>query len=223
MTTIQNILNLKIDNLQFFTDILKENLEKYKSNEIEIESRFGTIIDKFTKERLPYDAYHPVILDKSPNYEFTAGVNKRDFKNFQTLFMNEKFVHTSDTSRIHGKNRIIVCDGKEIMMKKTKLKTLDIFLPNCTYDMRICVSTEQEIHEFKQKNSFSRERERDSYTLNDLRFDLTTITPYYRNQRKEQKPDPYYEIETEMVRTDGDLDAFIKTSFNLTSFFEYRK
>lgn len=215
MTTIQDIFNQNIGNSQFLTNILEEKLEKYKSDEIEIESRLGIILQKFKNERLPYNTFHSVILKKSPHYEFKTGVEKQDFEDFQNLFIDEKSFHTSGISLIHGKVRRIICDNSDIMVKKTKIEVFDIFLPNCSYDMRISVSKKQKMSQVNQKGSFKRKRKQDSYTINALQFDLTTIIPFSENLNKEQNSDPQYVIETEMVGSDSDLETFIRTSYNL--------
>ncbi|KRH92519.1 Cyclin B, kinase-activating protein [Pseudoloma neurophilia] len=217
MEDLTDILGKPLSDDKFILELLRKKLEPFKSKEIEIESRLGKLIDTFTSERLRIASMHPVILENSNDFRFETGVRSGDFEKIKKLFSDLESVKISDKTFSHQGMRKTVCNGVEKTIKKSRLLALNIYLPDKAYDLRIAVAKEVEMPNFMKKGGFERERDRETFKIDNLQYDFTIINELYRNNQTSEK---IYEVETEMINADGDLDDFLRSTINLGTFLE---
>lgn len=208
MSIDDEIIGKKCD-YEFIIDILEEQIKNYVGNNIEIESRLGLLIDTFTGERLRIASLHPVILKNSLDFRFVSGVDFDDFEKIKDLFKEKESKKTNDTTCSLKNIRKTICNGKETFIRKDRKKTLNIYLPDKRYDLRISIASEIK-HPYQQIQArFLRLRARETFQIENLQFDLTTVTEVDKGKNKEKK---IYEFETEMIDSTKNLNQFLKTS-----------
>lgn len=134
-----------------------------------------------------------------PDFELT--INK--FKNYETINIKDRIV-------IHKHGRYTFVDGQiKEAIKKTKLKTYDIYNPNSKYDMRLSISRERKIESVpisERGTIMERLRERTSFQKNDMSIDCTIV--------KTDK-DTTYEVEVEVTKKKYNIEDFISVIFNV--------
>ncbi|OAG33259.1 hypothetical protein NEIG_01009 [Nematocida sp. ERTm5] len=203
------------------TQILRKGLPDKLSSNMEIEIRFGTLMDKATQKRLSIKMLHPCIMERSDTLWFEASVTENDFaqmkKYFSTMFKDSeekliidtllKGIRRSEVREINGESVRV----DPVIIKKKKLFFLDIFCPFSKYDMRISVC-----EEIVQKDTFGmqqvqgniREKKRTTYTHPLFVVDVTEV-----NSGKESADikyfTPSYEIEIEANNKTYKKDVFI--------------
>lgn len=194
-----------------FTTSLIEILKSKSGDDLEIEIRFGTIKDSFTRERLNIESLHPILINSNnPQLRFIPGVTESDFENLITKYMNYNSTKIKDRIVIHKLGRYTFENGEiKESIKKIKLKTYDIYNPDSSYDMRLSISREKKI-EFvpitERGTIKERLRERTKFDLDDLCLDCTIV-----NSEK----DTLYEVEVEVVNQKYDIANFINTVFQV--------
>lgn len=131
-------------------NIFKDKKKKTKKTEIEIEIRFGKIMDKDTSERMDLDVLHPMLMEElAENYFFVSGVDEKDFNNIQRKYKDHKSTDTKDRVVFYNKNRYRCINNKIVdCIRKVKISHHHIYNPFLDYDIRISIS-----NEFKMKFS----------------------------------------------------------------------
>lgn len=188
---------------------LKKALEFVESKNLEIEIRYGTIIDIFTQERLNIGAQNLVIV--TPNTtrtKFISGVTNVQFENIRRKFGSYDYQSVIDRIIVHKNGRYTYVDGKiKSCIKKQKKKTIDIHNPFSGFDMRISFSIENEIPMVPIKDKISvveRNRNRESVIFDKYSLDFTVV---------DCRGKLTYEIELEVVDLKFDKDEFINFMF----------
>lgn len=206
-------INVKTDKFDFLIGFLVQELKKYSGEEIEIESRLGKLTDVFTGEKINISAIHPVIFKQEKNMRFETGVHTNDYDKIKEIFKERDSVKTQDRTSSYKGMRTTVSGDQTLTIKKTRLLVFDIYLPDCPYDLRIAVSKEQKMPNVNTKEGkFERERERESFKIDNLQYDFTIVKSLAQNETQ-------YEVETEMIESSGDVEQFLRCSLNLADSF----
>ncbi len=210
-------------NTKSFHTIIYDFIKQKEYSCIEIEARVGKIISKITNKRLNYLIEHPITFEELPSeLFFESGVEEKDFKLIKEFICGlENLISKFDKVTICDKIRKIeeISNGKEdlnvVFQKKTKIKSLDIFLPKFQYDVRVSISLESEVspNEFKIKSGqICRHRERESLEIGPFVFDFTKVSKLNEKSIKNNKN---YEIELEIKDFKDGLVDFSKIVYNL--------
>lgn len=190
-------------------------LEEYKN--IEIEARIGKITSKITKKRLDFRIDHPIIFPYLPNELcFESGVDEKDFKKIKNQLAGTNQL-TSNTDKITICNKIrrieLLNDPNAVtFQRKDKVRSLDIFLPDFKYDVRISISTEMvaQPKDFDpRKPQFTRLRKRESLVTGPFVFDFTKVS------KTNEKDGKTCEIELEIKDFEESLADFSSIVFSL--------
>lgn len=126
-----------------------------KDGNIEIEAKFGYIVDKHYDGRmgpfLPGAGAVEILAADMQNKKFVSGTTKKDFETFRTVQeKNGSKVETSDTKAYswgEGRRIQVESNGNVIRERKTRVLESQFHLPACPYDCRITVSIEEGISE----------------------------------------------------------------------------
>lgn len=203
------------NNFKFKTikELIFSVLENQKKDEIEVEIRFGQLIDITTNSRFYLQTPHPVFLKTdSKSFAFRAGVEKEDFIKILSNYSDIPHTQSKDRLAISNKMRYRYVNGKIVeCLKKTRSVTYDIYNPNCEYDMRISISEEKkEVYDKKTKIKIftERKRNRTSFNFEDFVIDCTEV---------EKNEQIFYEVEMEIVKEKIDLERFVKMAFRMFS------
>lgn len=200
-----------------FKSIVSEfvTLKDYKN--IEVEARIGKITNKITKKRIDFRIDHPIIFENLPNeYCFESGVDEKDFLKIKNLLVGDvTLTQIADKVTVCNKIRKIesLFDSNSIyFQKKEKIKTLEIYLPDLKYDVRISVSMENELPAkdfIPSKTQICRQRRRESVSIGPFSLDFTKIS---KMGEKESKS---FEVEFEIKDFDNSLTDFSQIVFSL--------
>lgn len=189
---------------------------------VEIEVRLGRIVNKITTKRINFEIQHPIVFESLPNeYRFTSGVEKHDFGIIKhALFPDTVPTVVQDRVTVSRSVRKIEQDGSTRYEKKVKILTIDMYLPDMLYDVRVSVSREVVVDqkEFSighQSSSYyvQRDRDRESFLCNEYSFDFTKIL----NARRENAEDSprTYEVEVEIKDSGFKKAEFVAIAMNL--------
>lgn len=186
--------------------VLIEKLDIENKNNLEIEIRLGNIIETFSNERLRLEALHPVILQPSHDTKFQTGVASNYFTKIKDLFKGEEVIYEKDTVSFFKGFRTTISNNEITTIRKERIAVYDIFMPNAVYDIRIALSRELPAVNVMKFSHFKRERERESFLTDDIRFDFTI---------SKSQNDVNYEIEAELTNMNSNFESFIDIAFNL--------
>ncbi|TBU07368.1 beta chain of mRNA capping enzyme [Hamiltosporidium magnivora] len=162
-----------------FSKFYNEFMSIKDTENLEIEGRIGTIIDKFTNNRIKLNCPHPIILKSNSNYRFQSGVTQSYFEdkickleelNFSTV--NDRVVLSKGIRYLYEGDKLISCQ------KKYKEKTIDIYLPGSVYDIRISFNREISVESEKSKHfvkNLIRNRKRKSFLFHEYSLDFTVV------------------------------------------------
>lgn len=201
--------------LEFFKKLIYKQLKLNNYENIEIEVRLGQIMHTITKKRIEYSTEHPIVFSRLPyEFYFENGVNDADFKKIKKSITEDKELPlVKDTITICDRVRKIESAEGSRYEEKIRIKSIDIFLPEYKYDIRISVSKEKTIDPKKvslgTKERFKRIRERESYVIGPFSFDFTKVS-----RELEKKDLKTFEVELELKDPDTGLDDFIDILFN---------
>lgn len=187
-------------------DILIKALDMEDKTNLEIEARFGNIIDVFTSERIRINSLHPVILESSQDTKFKTGVAFNYFSKMKDIFADKTGVRQKDVVHFFKGFRTTCIDGKVSTIKKERKQVFDIYMPNAVYDVRIAVSKEIPVKNHNKSSTFRRERERETFSIDDFKFDFTAI---------KLNNNISYEVEVEVANSDFDQNSFINIILNM--------
>ena len=129
------------------------------------------------------------------------------------LFKEKESVKTSDITITQKNMRKRIHDGKVETIIKTRKKIINIYLPKHPFDVRIAISVEKIVPNKNLRTDVERKRDRETFKIDNLQFDFTIITD-------QKKQEIYYEFETEMIKSDGDLEQFIQTAMNISYYLK---
>jgi len=207
------------------TEIFKNLFYNYLSlpsfKNIEIEARLGQITNVITKRRIDYHTDHPIIFTRLPHeLFFSNGVDKNDFTAIKkAIVQGNETVQRSDTITISNGLRRIEYSGEVRYERKKNIKRYDIYLPELRYDVRVSVSSEEEVPQVDKavpkefistKNSITRLRSRESYLAGALSYDFTKVG------RKSQDIKEH-EVELEVKDPENGIGEFISALFSLST------
>lgn len=198
--------------ISVFESLMKINSDKL----LEIEARVGTIVDRRTGLRLDLGANHPVIFtSNNSDINFISGVSSEFSQNLAKKFKSIEPECSEEVVIIKNRVRTIFSKENITIMKKTKIKTFEIYFPDKPYDIRVSFSKEEPIENSKvatEKSAkgrvceFRRERSRTSYVASPYRFDFTTIKSPKEN---------LHEIEVEIIDFKFDRKEFFNIITNI--------
>lgn len=183
----------------FLTEVITRKISQYNNVEnAEVEARLCLLTSKTARnERLRLPIESAAIVATPHN--ISVGVDRNSFEKLLATFkrggytmstVEDQTIAFNDGERIE-KN----AEGVSVAyLKKRKLTTVDIAVPNSPYDIRIGVATETPLAldaaPTPPADAFIRRRSRTSFSIGDsLSVDFTII----------QGPRPVYEVEVEMV------------------------
>lgn len=190
-------------------------LKEYKN--IEIEARLGRIMNKICKRRIDFRTEHPIIFEQLANeFCFESGVDEKDYLKIKNLISGESLL-TAISDKITIANRIRKIESLNnpenvSFERKEKIKSLDIFLPDFKYDVRISISSETvaQAKEFDgAKPLISRLRRRESLPAGPFVFDFTKVSSADAKNTKS------YEVELEIKDFKDGLVDFSSIVFAL--------
>lgn len=187
-------------------NMLINKLNIQNKDNLEIEARLGSITEVFTSERLRLNTFHPVILEPSHDTRFKTGVALNYFTKIKDLFKNETGTIEKDSVCLYKGFRTTLSNGKTTTIRKDRIAAYDIYIPNAVYDLRIALSREIPVTNVMKRTSYRRERERESFVVDDSRFDFTVT---------KSEGAVNYEVEVELVNASSSLDAFVDVAFNV--------
>lgn len=199
-------------------------LKDYKC--VEIEARVGRIMNKITKKRIEFHINHPIIFNSCPSeFFFESGVNgEKDFNRLkEAIVKGKELVPMVDKITVCNNIRKIEAfdDKKQSVgdtqsapkyQRKEKIKTIDIYLPELKYDVRVSASFEFEAQakDFDVRRSlFSRIRRRESLKVGPFSFDFTVIS------KPNDPASKIWEVELEIRDCEEGLDDFANIVFGL--------
>lgn len=140
-------------------ELMKETFDKLKDLEnVEVEFRIGKLYKGFVSE-ITKEQFNIIQekLSDSDVWDSISTVVSEDY------FKDDK--------------RLTIMNGETICIKKEKIKTFDFnFIGSC-FDIRVNFAKETPCRKFVPKqDSFCRSKNRTSYIVDGLSFDLTTVT-----------------------------------------------
>lgn len=199
-------MEAELDN-PILTHYLSNALPSSIEAEVELEVRFGTIIDKATNERLAVGAAHQCLLDGSDALRFESKVARRDFARLSAWLAETgaSGAKSRSVDTISGGLRLSEPIGAEgaqaqaVLLEKTRIRHMDVYCPGSKYDMRVSVSRERVVDQGRGKPfgagrlAVVREKERTSYRIGGALIELTEVT----QQGKGSAQEPVYEVEVE--------------------------
>lgn len=162
---------------ELFLSHLNKYLRKPEPG-IEVELRLGRLMEKATGTRIALAAHYPVIMDPAAYYYFDP---KIDPFLWTRLKSNWKCSAPSrDIVRIQHGVRFIFVDGKLVKTeRKHRIADFDIYVPKSEFDLRLSISTEQNVANVSLNKSVrlaaERKRERESVVLGKFRIDFTDV------------------------------------------------
>lgn len=183
----------------FIYQTIKEFLPEQEN--LEIEARFGLLIDKETNERI----YLPVITDsildpkQSKWYRFESSLSAKKHKEYNAFF-NRIYVETrkkgykgASLEYTHKKQNDFIYSSKAGQIRITKdnegniikierkrlLGKLDIWLPNAELDIRLSLNIEEPVDKQELENEAETERKKDRISYQNQKdsfcVDLTQV------------------------------------------------
>lgn len=173
---------------------------------VEIEARLGHIVLSLTDEKVTFNTKHPVVFTSLSKFmRFNSAVKEKDFKKFSEILKeNKNLESTKEFTKVElSKPYRRITTYKDIEQTeitnidtqlKRKLYTMDIFLPESPYDVRIQINIEKKVKEssFTGKNIFIRNRVRNTYSSANIQYDMTEIEGGEKGKM--------YEVEIEMKK-----------------------
>lgn len=205
---------------------LLRSLPESLGKNTEIEIRLGMLIDKSTNKRLGIGFMHPCVVERADTLRFQACVEEKDFAQMtrhytetQGAGMEKTIVDTlmregrrSEVKEVNGKPAA----ERAVLIKKTKMKSVDIFCPQNKYDLRIGIS-----EEIVKEDAVSfptvfgvREKRRQTFNCADHLVELTEVRA---GRSSAEAKEVLYEVEIEAVNQRYNQAAFIQTVTSLIS------
>lgn len=239
---VQKRADRQLDN-PVLVDCLARLLPEKADPEVEVEARFGKIVDKMTGKRLALRAAHCCILEKTDSLRFEARMQYGDFVKMQRCMeeggaegKREKMVD----SVIKGvrETRFIGEGARDpVYVEKRKLWHLDIYCPQNKYDVRVSLSREKPVDKGAASQfqgswpMFSRKKDRTMYKIGEVSVDFTAVRTEGDGEKrpgdrghgeKRREEEVQYELEIEASSEGYERASFIRKMGNLMELFEER-
>lgn len=203
-------------------NLVLKRLDCESLSNVEIEARLGRIVSKITTKRISFEVQHPIVFESLPNeYRFVSGVERNDFNTIKhALFADALPTAVQDRVTVSRSIRKIEQNGSTRYEKKVKILSIDVYLPDMLYDVRVSVSREFSVSqkEFSLGHQSSpyhvqRDRDRESFRCNEYSFDFTKILDA-RREGAEGAPRTY-EVEVEIKDSGFKRTEFVTIALNL--------
>ncbi|KAH8553453.1 CYTH-like domain-containing protein [Umbelopsis sp. PMI_123] len=204
------------DTVQYVANFLWRYCEQ---ENVEIEAKLGTIIDKKTWKRLslPVGTEAVILPPMESHIRFQSDMSLSQHRMYN-MMLNEmvqkppeggrvKYKHTRERDRFFK-----LSDGRKIrvttdqqtgeivpngILEKTRIADLNIYSPNQPFDFRISVSIENPASMPGGSHIYERNKDRLSYSHGNIQFDLTQVkSPDFAG-----KQDVTHELELEFIDT----------------------
>lgn len=193
---------------------MMENLNKYSLNDlgnVEVEIKFGTLLDKVTKNRIYLPISSPVLLNPDTDFYFESYISGSNHKTANST-LNEYYRHLCENNLKakykHDKilDRFYKVDHEKIrasfineacseIISKKNIFHMHVHYPNAPYDIRLSVNREIPRPESLITDGdmiYSRHKDRLSYILPLFaKIDLTMV-------HETDNPRPIFELEIEL-------------------------
>ncbi|KAI5190624.1 polynucleotide 5'-triphosphatase [Nematocida sp. AWRm77] len=192
----------------------------------EIEVRMGLVIDKATNQRLAVSFMHPCVIERSDTLRFHATVEEKDFRQLSKHYAEKEGSPVCKTivdTLIKGGRRseITEVNGKKaseppVIIKKTKMKMIDVFCPQSKYDIRIGISEEVVIEDNLGFSTVFGTREKKRQTF-DCKTHLIELTEVSSGKDIKETKGITYEVEFEAVNALYKKAAFAQTVVGIMS------
>jgi len=195
---------------------LRRIMPEALKRDMEVEIRLGHIFDKYTGDRMSIETAHPCVITSSESLYFVASVDQSDYCKIVEHFRKKigepesrKIVDTfmngcrrSDVKEIDGKT----ASEKPVIIKKTKVKTVDIYCPENQYDLRVSLSIEAVKEDTGiHSGGFSvREKDRKTFRCPKYVIDATKVSSI----KQQSEPQVTYEVEIEVNNSDYIREEF---------------
>lgn len=203
------------------TNILGK-VDKKDLENLEIEFKFGSILNKMTKRRINIPISSPAIVSFTEEYFFESSIPGHSYKIANSLFNSyfcrlcdsgcqAKYSHEKLTDKFYksdfGKIRTTYKDGEcRSIINKKNLLHIHLFYPNAQYDVRLSLNIENSFENRYMENSsciFTRYKDRLSYMFpNFATVDLTMV-------KKSDSEQPVFELEIEIESANFGSEPFI--------------
>ena len=182
---------------------INSTFAEYNDGTVELEARFG----------------------RSTQYEFKSGVTRSVFNRIKQYFDSRSGSEYIKTTDYIGKNNVrktITLDNEEVWIKKVRLWNQTI----SEYGLRISMSREIPIDSVPDfKPTVIREKTRYSYLVfnSTVRIDLTIVNMLENLSKKGKDGGTTYEVEIELVKTNGLRNFEVATTVTLQQVLDTNK
>jgi mRNA capping enzyme, beta chain len=214
------------------TEYLAKLMPEKIDGEMEMEVRFGRIVDKITGKRLALQTAHYCIIEKSDSLRFEAKMQCSDFKKAEKCMREggvaERRAKTVD-SVIKGvrETRFLGEEGRDpVYVEKKKLWYLDIYCPQNRYDVRLSFSRERRLDksvsgQFQGKCPlFSRRKDRTTYAVGNVSVEFTVVREEGGERQLGDREEVQYELEIEADSEKYERASVIRKIGNFMGLFE---
>lgn len=201
-----------------FKNIILDHLSLKDYENVEIEARIGKIVNLITKKRVEMNISHPIVFDQLPfEYVFESSVEKKDFNQIKSIMFGDVVSHTVDDKvTISNHIRKIESAVSDVVFeKKIKIKTINIYMPQYKYDVRISISKETKVESkdfIVSRHQITRVRSRESYSVGPFSVDFTRTS---KQNSDDETNDRTYEVEVELKNIKDGIEDFASLVFGL--------
>jgi hypothetical protein len=187
---------------------------------VEVEARLGRIVSKDYGSRMNMKTPAPVLFEQlPPGFAFESAVEAEDLLALKKMLGENEFIVAADRIEIKGNHREIYSTEGILrrVERKKRRNSIEIYFPRMKYDVRVSISTEEELPKKRssQEPVAVRERRRSSCLIEPYVFDFTeTVQRSGRGEEVRQ----FNEVEIEIVdghNLDWRLFISILHNFNI--------